>query len=118
MNVVIIGIILTLVCVIVVNIENINAQQNNTTGTTNLNFTKILAGKAFEDCIVARYVPGSPCTPSVEVLYQGKKMLVLQSVYIDIWKAVEIARENGYTIDGISNYVSGSSVETQVAMSK
>jgi hypothetical protein len=46
-------------------------------------------------------------------------MLVLQSGYIDaIWKAVEIARENGYTIDGISNYASNSRVETLVAMSK
>jgi hypothetical protein len=116
MNVVIIGIILTLVCVIVINVENVNAQQNNnTTGTTNLNFTNILAGKAWRHY---GFAPNT-YTPAVEVLYQGKKMLVLQSGYIDaIWKAVEIARENGYTIDGISNYASNSRVETLVAMSK
>ena len=46
-------------------------------------------------------------------------MLVLQSDYIDaIWKAVEIAKENGYTIDGLSNYASGSRIETLMAISK
>ena len=125
MNIVVIGIVVTLVCVIVINVENVNAQQNNnTTGTTTLNFTKILAGKAFERCTphtdyLGNVVnpPRLDCFPIVNVLYQGKKMLVLQSIYIDaIWKAVEIARENGYIIDGISNY--GSKTKTVVAMSK
>ena len=128
MNVVIIGIFLTLVCVIVINVENVNAQQNNnTTGTTSLNFTKILAGKAFETCIPNRILstgeinPVKPnlCFPSVDVLYQGKKMLVLQSRYFDeVWKAVEIAKENGYTVDGITTYATDLGLAEQVAMSK
>jgi hypothetical protein len=127
MNIFVIGIIMILVSVIVVNVENVNAQQNNnTTGTTTLNFTKILAGKAFERCTphtdyLGNVVnpPRLDCFPIVDVLYQGKKMLVLDSYYVDaIWKAVEIARENGYTIDGISNYATNTGGKTLVAMSK
>lgn len=115
MNIVVIGIILTLVCVIVINVENVNAQQNNnSTGIAKLNFTKILEGKAWR-----HYFTPNSYNPTLEVLYQGKKMLVLQSDYIDaIWKAVEIAKENGCTIDGLSNYASGSRIETLMAISK
>jgi hypothetical protein len=50
-------------------------------------------------------------------------MLVLTSDADIIWKVVEIARENGYKIDGISNYLTsnpdtGGTVKTLVAMSK
>jgi hypothetical protein len=51
-------------------------------------------------------------------------MLVLKSGYIDvIWKAVELAKKEGYKIDGISTYittseVSGGTVNVLVAMSK
>ena len=64
MNIVVIGIILTLVCVIVINFENVNAQQNNnSTGIAKLNFTKILEGKAWR-----HYFTPNSYNPTLEVL--------------------------------------------------
>ena len=100
--------------------NHVNAQQknNNNTTTTNLNFTKIVKGKDFKFCVQLNL-----CNNPVKVLYQGKTMLVLTSDADVIWKVVEIARENGYKIDGISNYFTsnpdtGGTVKTLVAMSK
>ncbi|HZI71823.1 MAG TPA: hypothetical protein VFD60_11745 [Nitrososphaeraceae archaeon] len=65
-----------------------------------------------------------PCFRAVDVVYQGPIMLVLKSGYIDvIWKAVELAKKEGYKIDGISTYITssesvGGTVNVLVAMSK
>jgi hypothetical protein len=81
-----------------------NAQQNSTTtnmtAVTGTNFTKLFSeNKDFQSCF------GGTCVPAVDVAYQGPIMLVLKSGYLDIvWKAVELAKKEGYKIDGISTF--------------
>jgi hypothetical protein len=91
----------------------------NTTTTPVTNFTNLLSeNREFQICV------GGICAHAVDVVYQGPIMLVLKSGYIDvIWKAVELAKKEGYKIDGISTYittseVSGGTVNVLVAMSK
>ena len=87
----------------------------NTTTTPATNFTKLFSeNREFQIYGI----------PAVNVVYQGPIMLVLKSSYIDvIWKAVELAKKEGYKIDGISTYmttsqVSRGTVNVLVAMSK
>ena len=91
-----------------------NAQQTST--TTGTNFTKLLSQEEFHIC------KGNICTYPVKVLYQGPIMLVFDSVDMGaVWKAVEIAKKEGYKVDGISTYNSLSvlgTVAVLVAMSK
>lgn len=138
-NTIVIGIIVTLVCVVVVSVESVDAQQQNTTTTTTTtpigtNFTKVVAGKEFQYCFPpirntpSPYVlppgsmpPSSPvCSPTVSVVYQSPTMLVLKSTYfIDyIWKAVDLAKKEGYKIDGMTTSTSSDGLMELVAMSK
>jgi hypothetical protein len=87
------------------------------------NYTKLFSeNKDFQSCFKGT------CVPAIDVAYQGQIMLVLKSGYIDtIWKGVELAKKDGYKIDGISTYVTTSdtlgsvkkgNVNVLVAMSK
>jgi len=81
----------------------------NTTTTTPTtapvtNFTKLLTqNKEFQTCPpIAR----GQCISNVDVLYQSPTTLVLKSRYVDtIWKVVDLAKKEGYKIDGISTYI-------------
>lgn len=89
----------------------------NTTTPSATNFTQLFSqNKEFQICVPI-------CFPAVDVVYQGPIMLVLKSGYLDIiWKGVELAKKEGYGIDGISTYTttdqSGGTVNILVAMSK
>jgi hypothetical protein len=94
-----------------------SAQQQQTSITTRTNFTKLLSQKEFKVCRT------SGCFQAVKVVYQSPIMLVLDSTDIDvIWKAVEVAKKEGYKIDGISTYIPTNQLEPTVnvlvAMSK
>ena len=81
---------------------------NTTTSTiTVTNFTKLLSqNKEFQTCITPTSGVRGVCFPSVDVLYQSPTTLVLKSRYVDtIWKVVDLAKKEGYKIDGISTYV-------------
>jgi hypothetical protein len=83
------------------------AQQNSTTAiAAATNYTKLFSeNKEFRICILG----GSECFPAVDVAYQGPTMLVFKSGYLDIvWKAVELAKKEGYKIDGVSTYTTTS----------
>ncbi len=61
------------------------------------------------------------CFPRVDVLYQSPTTLVLKSRYVDR-KVVDLAKKEGYEIDGISTYITTSgdtgTVNALVAMSR
>jgi hypothetical protein len=81
---------------------------NTTTPTTAVtNFTKLLSqNKEFQTCISPTSGIRGECFPSVDVLYQSPTTLVLKSRYVDtIWKVVDLAKKEGYKIDGISTYI-------------
>jgi hypothetical protein len=92
-----------------------------TTTTAVTNFTKLfLQNKEFQTCLPRAQ---GQCFPTVDVLYQSPTTLVLKSRYVDtIWKAVDLAKKEGYKIDGISTYVTTSgdtgTVNALVAMSR
>jgi hypothetical protein len=98
--------------------HEVNAQPTPVTAGTN--FTKLFSqNKEFQTCITGT------CIPILDVVYQGPIMLVLKSTYIDvIWKAVEVAKKEGYKVDGISTFITsglsctGADVNVLVAMSK
>jgi hypothetical protein len=75
-----------------------------TTAAAVTNFTKLLLeNKEFQTCISG--IQGK-CFPNVNVLYQSPTTLVLKSYYVDtIWKVVDLAKKEGYKIDGISTYI-------------
>ena len=79
-----------------------NAQQTST--TTGTNFTKLLSQQEFQHC---RGLPiNRHCAPIVDVLYESTIMLVLKSTYDSvIWNVVEMAKKEGYKVDGISTFV-------------
>lgn len=81
-----------------------------TTTTTVTNFTQLLSqGKEFTNCETGA------CIPYIDVLYQSPTTLVLKSGYIDlIWKAVDLAKKEGYKVDGISTYLITSSEATNL----
>ena len=85
MNIVVIGIILTLVCVIVINFENVNAQQNNnSTGIAKLNFTKILEGKAWR-----HYFTPNSYNPTLE----GTLIKVRKCLYCNLIILMQYGRQ-------------------------
>jgi len=75
-----------------------------TTTAAVTNFTKLLLqNKEFQTCISGIQ---AKCFPNVDVLYQSPTTLVLKSHYVDtIWKVVDLAKKEGYKIDGISTYI-------------
>jgi hypothetical protein len=98
---------------------------NTTTPTTTVtNFTKLLSqNKQFQTCVPQTSGIGGACFPSVDVLYQSPTTLVLKSRYVDtIWKVVDLAKKEGYKIDGISTYLTTSgntgTVNALVVMSR
>jgi hypothetical protein len=94
------------------------------TTTTVTNFTKLLSqNKEFQTCVPQTSGIGGACFPSVDVLYQSPTTLVLKSRYVDtIWKVVDLAKKEGYKIDGISTYITTSgdtgTVNALVVMSR
>ena len=81
---------------------------NTATPTTSVtNFTKLLSqNKEFQTCTPQTSGIRGECFPSVDVLYQSPTTLVLKSRYVDtIWKVVDLAKKEGYKIDGISTYI-------------
>jgi len=81
------------------------------------NFTKVLAGKEFQVWNpVAGFVGCGFHT--VSVVYQSPTTLVLRSnYYIDpIWKAVDLAKKEGYKIDGVSTYPTSIGLEELVVI--
>ena len=102
-----------------------SATNTTTTPTTAvINFTKLLSqNKEFQTCIPQTSGIRGECFPSVDVLYQSPTTLVLKSHYVDtIWKVVDLAKKDGYKIDGISTYITSSAdtgtVNALVAMSR
>ena len=102
-----------------------SATNTTTTPTTAVtNFTKLLSqNKEFQTCIPQTSGIRGKCFPSVDVLYQSPTTLVLKSRYVDtIWKVVDLAKKEGYKIDGISTYITTSgdtgTVNALVAMSR
>jgi hypothetical protein len=98
---------------------------NTTTPTTSVtNFTKLLSqNKEFQTCVPQPSGIQNACFPSVDVLYQSPTTLVLKSRYVDtIWKVVDLAKKEGYKIDGISTYITTSgdtgTVNALVVMSR
>lgn len=98
---------------------------NTPTPTTSVtNFTKLLSqNKQFQTCVPQTSGIGGACFPSVDVLYQSPTTLVLKSRYVDtIWKVVDLAKKEGYKIDGISTYITTSgntgTVNALVVMSR
>ena len=85
----------------------INATNTTTPTTAVTNFTKLLTqNKAFQTCIPSKPGIQGICFPNVDVLYQSPTTLVLKSPYVDtIWKVVDLAKKEGYKIDGISTYI-------------
>lgn len=84
------------------------------------NLSKIFAqDKALQFCLTPGEIAGSPfpsqlsknpCISRVDVLYQSPHTLGLSSKYVDIiWKAVDIAKTQGYKVDGITSYITRSS---------
>ena len=85
----------------------INATNTTIPITSVTNFTKLLTqNKGFQICIPSKPGIQGICFPSVDVLYRSPTTLVLKSPYVDrIWKVVDLAKKEGYKIDGISTYI-------------
>jgi hypothetical protein len=58
----------------------------------------------FADCYTNE--TGTRCAYHISVLYEGPTLLVFQSdlSYNTIWKAVAVAKQDGYKIDGTAGY--------------
>ncbi|MGH9977788.1 MAG: hypothetical protein ACRD8Z_18425 [Nitrososphaeraceae archaeon] len=107
--------------------HDVYAQMQNLTHAPT-NFTKLFStDQEFQLCIEDISIPGLPCVPVIEVLYEDPTLLVLQSNYIDtIWKGVALAKKEGYQIDSMTSYAASSSylsdspqrINLLVAMSK
>ena len=105
------------------------AQKTSATITTAptavANFTKLLSQNTeFQQCYPSQ-ASNTPaqCFPTVDVLFQSPLTLVFKSNSLDtIWKAVDLAKKQGYKIDAISTYIpsplDGGTVNTLVAMSR
>lgn len=101
-----------------------SATNTTTTTKTVTNFTKLLSqNMEFQTCVPQTTGIRGACFPSVDVLYQSPTTLVLKSRYVDtIWKVVDLAKKEGYKIDGISTYITTSgdtgTVNALVVMSR
>jgi len=91
--------------------QTTNSTTDTTTPTTAVtNFTKLLSqNKEFQICVPQTSGIRGACFPSVDVLYQSPITLVLKSYYVDtIWNVADLAKKEGYKIDGISTYTTTS----------
>jgi hypothetical protein len=80
-------------------------QTGPTYAQTATNLTKLFTtNKTFANCYTN--ATGSGCSYNLNVLYEGPNLLVLQQdlSYNTIWKAVAVAKQIGYKIDGSSAY--------------